>query len=240
MRLRSHTIPLSTQQALQKRGKCHYCRGREPNVNHLICVNYPECKHSFCYQCLKNCFAIVPTRPKFDSWVCLVCRGVCNCSRCQERLKEDINKMKFDNTLQENQVTDDTLIIKEWRKESYLSNEGVFKGPKTYVRRCKTPPEKSIEPAKQSDTSSKVFSGSSDYLPSAQSDKHTRHRRKIATRKTSLFKREAENAPAKKAKIVSADNSQPKAASKFIDRRGSRVSENNESREKVESTFLIT
>lgn len=163
------------------------------DVSYIICANYPKCRCGFCYPCLRNSFGLVPGKLAAENWVCVVCKGVCNCQRCKDRIKEDLHKIinhanngpVADNKGDEEE--EEILVVKQWRREPYLRNEKEFKGPKSYEpprRAAKRPQAESEEESSEgeeegpsppeSQGSQSVSDNSSDYVPSLKSHREKR------------------------------------------------------------------
>ncbi len=177
MLLRSEALPLSAIRAQQLDLLCHCCHVQSPSkANYLLCANYPECKCAFCFSCLKSLFAIVPTKPRFDSWVCLVCRGLCNCRPCREKLRQDLNKINTESTASPVPTQSNTLLVEEWRTEPYLSTERAFKGPKVYSLKRKTPTQSPPGTPERSAEENDPESGS-DYRPNSPQSNQSRSKK---------------------------------------------------------------
>ena len=75
--------------------KCHFCRQRKDIIALVICLNYKECHHAFCYECISKHFKNKETRkiPKIakNNWVCFTCRGLCRCDRCKLDLIKELS-----------------------------------------------------------------------------------------------------------------------------------------------------
>ncbi len=138
MPLRSSSSATSSHEYSKLR--CHYCRSRSTSFSYLICANYPRCKCGFCYPCLRNQFGLSPNKLRLKDWTCVVCQGLCNCVRCQERIEADLlrerpaasSKVDADDPTAQATPGSATLVVKEWRDEPYLCMEKIFKGPKAY------------------------------------------------------------------------------------------------------------
>ena len=57
----------------------------------MVCSNYSQCKHVFCYPCLKKYFHILPIGPDYDYWQCFVCSKTCHCEKCQSIIENKSN-----------------------------------------------------------------------------------------------------------------------------------------------------
>eukprot|EP00826_Nyctotherus_ovalis_P008845 TRINITY_DN12297_c0_g3_i4.p2 TRINITY_DN12297_c0_g3~~TRINITY_DN12297_c0_g3_i4.p2 ORF type:complete len:137 (+),score=17.57 TRINITY_DN12297_c0_g3_i4:410-820(+) len=56
------------------------------------CRNYEKCRGSFCTGCLKRHFKrrMKKERVKLRvEWICLICRGMCHCPKCQLELRNE-------------------------------------------------------------------------------------------------------------------------------------------------------
>lgn len=167
MKLRSHAGSNLDQTSQKIKVRCHLCRNKNSIKISLTCSSSPDCKRGFCFACIKSHFSSDPHSISPDHWICYVCRGLCNCTRCQERIKDDIKKLKAVQEI-EDKIEDagDTLFIKEWRKGAMLANEKEFKGPKTYpkiIQKTNEPKKpKAKKPKVTRKTSSKVKRSSSE------------------------------------------------------------------------------
>ena len=158
--------------------RCHFCRTKDTSLKFKTCSNFQACKHSFCNSCIRSQFSENPFLPATNSWICYFCRGLCNCERCKEHVKEDIDAIKEadgpDLDLDENDQSGDTLYVKEWRKGAMLQNERNFRGPKTYEKskECSIKRPKTVR--KNNDKKFKKVSSEedgSDYLPNKKAQK---------------------------------------------------------------------
>jgi len=138
MKLRSHGDSISNQKKSKKISKCHICRVKNPLMKYIICSNTTDCKRGFCYTCIKQHFSVEPHLIDHEHWICFVCRGSCNCSRCKERINDDLKALRAvqekEQSAEKSDVSDETLVIKEWRKDAMLKYEKEFKGPKNYPK----------------------------------------------------------------------------------------------------------
>ena len=189
MTLRSHVSARKRKKVDVGAIYCHYCRTGNADGSYVLCENHPRCGVVFCYACLKANFGISPDTPGFDNWTCLVCKGLCDCERCKNKIKE-CHKLKND---VQGEAIGDTLIMKEWRQTACLRNEKVFKGPKKYsLTSTSQKPELKRKPAEISESSSEDFeeepddshsySDGSDYVPNAKPQQ--KDRRKNPSKKT--------------------------------------------------------
>lgn len=192
--LRSATDTKAKPRVQQKKLRCHYCRTKDTCVSYLVCANYPNCRRGFCFTCLNTYFASSvdsnPSKFRSQSWVCVVCRGECDCQRCLEPKEEKNITENKDNPHASNEKGVGVLIVKEWRKKAYLEDEITFKGPKNYVQSEDEDDKKEqqvIKPKKQS-LIVKSSSESSDYLPNVRSRK--KNKRKLSMKRRSLLNRE--------------------------------------------------
>ena len=73
--------------------KCHYCRLANKSVKIIPCVNYQDCHHAFCHNCIKSHFKKKgkPERIIPNGWVCYICRGMCRCDRCHLELVKELS-----------------------------------------------------------------------------------------------------------------------------------------------------
>ena len=83
------------KEKLKQTPKCHYCRKRKGNAGIIPCINYNECHHAFCHECISKYFRNRETRkvPKIirDNWVCFTCKGLCHCDRCKIDLVKELS-----------------------------------------------------------------------------------------------------------------------------------------------------
>lgn len=170
MVLRSQNCSNLTQNTNKSNVRCHYCRSKNNIKKSLVCSNSPDCKHAFCISCIKAHFASESHTNATEHWICLVCRGLCNCARCQERIKDDIKALEAEPEIENN--TGEILYVKEWRKGALLANESFFKGPKTYPEACmeineskKVKSKKSKPTHKASSKNKKSSSDESEFIP---------------------------------------------------------------------------
>ncbi len=166
------------------------------DTSYVICANYPRCRCGFCYRCLKSHFGLVPGKLAGENWVCAVCKGVCDCLRCKDRIKEDVNKFIIQTTAEPRPVPHDQaeeadiLVVKEWRREAYLKDERKFTGPKNYAPREPQP----VSDLAASSESISPDSDSSDYVPSLEAH-GTRRKSKADHRKKSHHARKGSSSP---------------------------------------------
>ncbi len=78
----------------EKKKKCHLCRERMEDFKLTRCINYAKCHGAFCTPCLEKHFKSKLKKERVkrtaDQWVCFLCRGLCQCPRCQDDLRNDL------------------------------------------------------------------------------------------------------------------------------------------------------
>lgn len=147
-------IPTSDK-AQHSKLRCHFCRSKDVDKTYIICCNYPKCLCGFCHDCLRDHFGINPKRLSTE-WHCMVCKGLCKCPRCEEKLNNS-KTGKAENS-KDGADNPSMVLVKEWRKDACLRKESVFHGPKNYD------PLDSEEDINESDSGS-------DYVPGKKSRK---------------------------------------------------------------------
>ena len=120
----------ANQKPQHKKLRCHYCRTMDMDKTYVICSNYPKCRCGFCFDCLRDHFKLNPKKI-LQNWICVVCHGACRCERCVERAKVAPER-KAPEKVKTLEVSKDVVVVKEWRKDSYLTKETVYHGPKEY------------------------------------------------------------------------------------------------------------
>lgn len=78
--------------------KCHVCRLKKDGGKVLVCVNFGECRHSYCHGCIDRSFR---TRAKKEylkvgetNWPCFACRGLCKCRKCRHALSDELRLLE--------------------------------------------------------------------------------------------------------------------------------------------------
>jgi len=139
--LRNNMLPNCVVMNKDLKLRCHSCKDKKERP-YFTCYNHETCKRCFCIDCLKTKFGINPTKPEFDNWVCLVCQHKCNCSKCIKKIHLSLgsnqNGLPLDNPItafaKSSENDPDVLVVKPWRKTSFLCSERKFRGPKHYKR----------------------------------------------------------------------------------------------------------
>jgi hypothetical protein len=133
--------------------KCHYCGGRLGETGRRVCEGSADCECVFCEECLKQHFSgesqAESPDPLQSTWVCLVCRGLCKCAKCQAAVEKKASvghkhrdsKSKSNsksksksgaNSDSDSESNEPMILVKRWRYMPFLRTETDFHGPKQY------------------------------------------------------------------------------------------------------------